>query len=92
MRRGIQSAVFLVCVLFSVAGAYNVMADNAEVESLAQAAACGDGKAACRPQKTLMERTPIAQSFEFATGNGKKVSVRCARAFVLVGDYACATR
>jgi len=91
MRRGIQSAVFLACVLFSVAGAYNVMSDNAEVESLAQATACGDGKA-CKAQKTFMERTPLAQTFDFATGSGKKVSVRCARAFVLAGEYTCATR
>lgn len=94
MRRGIQSAVFLVCVLFSVAGAYNVMSDNAEVERQAEATACADGKGPCKAQKTFMERTPLAQSFDFATGgaSGKKVSVRCARAFVLVGDYACATR
>jgi hypothetical protein len=93
MRRGIQSAIFVACVLFSVAGAYNVMSDNADVESLAQATACGDGKAACKAQKTFMERTPLAQTFEFATGAaGKKVSVRCARAFVLAGEYTCATR
>jgi hypothetical protein len=38
-----------------------------------------------------MERTPIAQTFEFATGK-KQVTVRCARAAVLVGDYACEAR
>jgi hypothetical protein len=93
MRRGIQSAIFLACVLFSVAGAYNVMADNADVEAMAQATACGDGKAACKAQKTFMERTPIAQTFEFATGTtGKRVSVRCARAFVLAGEYTCTAR
>ncbi len=92
MRRALQSSIFFLCVLVSVAGMYNVMADNADVEHLAEQTACGGEAATCKAQKTFMERTPIAQTFDFATAKGKKVSVRCARAFVLAGDYACATR
>ncbi len=96
MRRTFQSGVFLLCVIFSVAGAYNVMSDNAEVERLAQEVACGAGgakapAAACKAQKTRMERTPFAQTFDFATAK-RQVTVRCARSAVLVGDYACELR
>lgn len=91
MKRAFQTGVFLLCVIASAAGMYNVMADNAEVERLAQQTACGDEGASCKAQKTFMERSPIAQTFDFVTAK-RKVSVRCSRAFVLVGDYACALR
>jgi hypothetical protein len=99
MKRWIQNGVFLACVLFSVAGAYNVMSDNAEVEKLAQELACrsdapapkGKPDAPCRAQKTSMERNPIAQTFEFATSR-ETARVRCTRAFFMVGDYACERR
>lgn len=91
MKRAFQSGLFFVCVVASAAGMYNVMSDNAEVEKLAKEAACGAAQPSCNAQKTMMERTPIAQSFTFATGK-KEVNVRCARAFVLVGDYACTPR
>ncbi|APR76495.1 Hypothetical protein A7982_01842 [Minicystis rosea] len=91
MKRTLQSGLFLVCVLASAAGMYNVMSDNIEVERLAQQVACGDEGAACKAQKTFMERSPLGQTFDFSTTK-RKVSVRCTRAFVLVGDYACALR
>lgn len=88
MKRAVQTAVFVLCVVFSVAAVVNVLADNAEVEAMAVAAACAGEGTTCHPQKTRMERTPIAQSFELVTGK-RTVEVRCARALVLVGDYAC---
>jgi hypothetical protein len=99
MRRAIETLVFVLCVVLSVAGAYNVLSDNAEVEKMAEATACkGEGETpkapaqpACRPQKTRMERTPIAQTFDFQAGK-KTVVVRCTRAFVFAGDYACEPR
>ncbi|HVY44759.1 MAG TPA: hypothetical protein VHB21_02725 [Minicystis sp.] len=91
MRRALRVIVFLACVGFSVAGAYNVMSDNADVEHMAQAVACGDQGAGCRAQKTMMERTPFAQTFDFATPK-RSVGVRCTRSLILVGDYACALR
>ncbi len=54
MRRALQSTFFFLCVLFSVAGAYNVMSDNADVEHLAESTACGGDGATCRAQKTFM--------------------------------------
>jgi hypothetical protein len=93
MKRALQSGVFFLCVAASAAGMYNVMADNAEVERLAKEAACGAEKPPCQDsaQKTFMERGPLAQTFDIVTPK-RKVSVRCARAFVLVGDYTCALR
>jgi hypothetical protein len=86
-------------ILASAVGVYNVVCDNAEVEKLAQEAACGGGvgKAAqlgCTAQKTMMERTPFGQTFDFATSNKKQasVTVRCRRSAILVGEYACELR
>lgn len=89
-RRGSQSFVFLLCVVFSVTAAYNVMSDNAEVQRMAEGVACGDA-AGCKATMTLMERTPLSQSFKYATGK-RNVDVRCARAFILVGEYRCELR
>ncbi|MEP7121482.1 MAG: hypothetical protein ABJE95_11250 [Byssovorax sp.] len=91
MKRAVQTTIFLLCVVFSIAAVVNVMSDNAEVEALAVVAACADQGAACHPQKTRMERTPLAQSFELVTPK-RTVEVRCARTLVLVGDYACTVR
>ena len=91
MKRAVQTAIFVLCVVFSLAAVVNVLADNAEVEGMANAVACAGQGATCHPQKTRMERTPIAQTFELVTAK-RTVEVRCARALVLVGDYACAIR
>jgi hypothetical protein len=45
----------------------------------------------CRAQKTRMERTPLAQTFDFATAQ-RQITVRCARSAILVGDYSCELR
>jgi hypothetical protein len=91
MKRTGQTLLFLVCILFTVTAAYNVMADNVAVEGMAEGVACRDEKANCRAQKTRMERTPFAQTFEFVTAR-RKVEVRCVRSLVLIGDYACELR
>jgi len=94
MKRAARTLIFLACILFTVSAAYNVMADNAEVLGMASSVACKDEGPKCTAQtaqNTRMERTPFAQTFEFVTPK-RKVDVRCARAFVLVGDYACALR
>jgi hypothetical protein len=94
--------VFL--ILGSVAGVYNVFSDNTEVEHLAQETACGGGvgKAAqlgCTSSKTMMQRNPLGQTFEFATSRAAtpkagsaRVTVHCARSAYLVGDYGCELR
>jgi|HubBroStandDraft_6_1064221.scaffolds.fasta_scaffold195936_3 hypothetical protein len=91
MKRSAQSGVAILCVVVSVVGVYNVVADNADVEHMAAGVACGGDASTCKAQKTMMERTPFSQTFEFATSK-RQVGVRCTRAFVLVGDYTCAVR
>jgi len=90
MKRLSQTLLALVLFFVSAAGIYNVVADNAEVTRMAEGVACGgDAANVCRAQMTRMERTPFAQTFEFATAK-RKVDVRCSRAFVFAGEYACA--
>jgi hypothetical protein len=91
MKRAGQIAIFVLCVAFSAAAVYNVFSDNAEVERKAAAVACGEQGPSCRAQVTRMERTPFGQTFEMATPK-RTVSVKCARAYVMVGEYGCALR
>jgi hypothetical protein len=89
VRRYISAAVFLVCVVLSVAGMINVFADNADVIRMANEVACGDQGATCRAQMTRMERTPFSQTFEIVTPK-RTVDVRCRRGAIFFGGYACA--
>jgi len=91
MKRAGQTLFFLACVLFTIAAAYNVMADNAEVIALASESACRGQARTCRAQMTRMERTPFGQTFELATPKSK-VEVRCVRALLFVGEYTCSPR
>ena len=90
MKRSMQSGVALFCLIVSVLGVYNVVSDKADVEHMAEGVACGKDTL-CKAQKVMMERTPFSQSFEYATP-ARKVSVRCARAYLLIGDYTCELR
>jgi hypothetical protein len=101
MRRWINSGLGLLLMAASAVGVYNVACDNADVERLAQEAACGGGtgkpaQLGCTAQKTKMVRTPWNQAFDFVTGMpGKKsgtASVNCMRSAVLVGEYSCEVR
>jgi hypothetical protein len=91
MKRAGQILIFILCVAFSVAALYNVMSDNAEVERMAAAVACGEQGPNCRAQMTRMERTPFGQTFEMVTPK-RTVDIVCRRAYVMVGDYACKLR
>ena len=91
MKRAGQTLFFLLCLVFSVSAAVNVLGDNAEVEAMASVVACAGEGPTCHPQMTRMERTPLAQTFDLVTAK-HKVTVRCARSLLLVGDYACAAR
>jgi hypothetical protein len=96
MKRWLRSGAGVLLMVASAVGVYNVVSDNAEVERLAEATACGGGEgktpqAGCVAKKTMMERNAIAQTFEFSTGK-RQVSVRCARAAIFLGAYACEVR
>lgn len=77
----------------TVLGLINVYGDNSEVKQKAQLVACG-GKD-CPTQLTRLERNPIAQEYDFvaeprgARKGSVTVTIRCARANVLIGDWEC---
>ena len=89
MRRYLSVSVFVLCIVISVLGMINVFADNADVIRMASEVACGDQGKECRAQMTRMERTPFSQTFEIVTPK-RTVDVRCRRAAIFLGDYACA--
>jgi hypothetical protein len=89
VKKAASVLFLLLCIAVSVAGAYNVFSDNADVRAQAEELACKEkkcgGKAAAL---TRLERSPFAQSFTFATPNGD-ISVRCVRSAIFVGAYGC---
>jgi len=92
VNRAIRHGATVLCLAASAAAAYNVFSDNTDVEKEAERAACGgDGSAVCHPQMSRSERSPFAQTFELSTSK-RTVEVKCARAWILVGDYACTLR
>ena len=102
MRRTLQSSLFILLVVISVAGYFNVTSDNADVEKLAVQVACSQAVTGgplptpgknmdCHAQKTSVERNPVAQVFELVTTKGN-VTVRCTRSFVFFGEYGCVVR
>jgi hypothetical protein len=77
----------IACIVVSLAAMINVFADNADVEAKAKDIACTRG--ACSIAR--VDRTPIAQTFEFRTTQGT-VTIRCARGAVFFGEYGCEKR
>jgi hypothetical protein len=74
----------IACIVVSLAAMINVFADNADVVNSAKGIACKTG--ACDIARS--DRTPFAQTFDFRTTQGM-VTIRCARAAIFFGDYAC---
>jgi hypothetical protein len=79
----------------TILGLYNVYADNAEVQALAERKACGERP--CTARITRESRSPISQNFTYQvelTEKGKprrqaSVDVECQRAYYLFGEYSC---
>lgn len=78
------------CIGGTIAGIYNVVGENDAVIAQAKALACS-GAEACKPVLKQEERSPISQGFVFAIAP-REASVRCHRAYYLVGEYECALR
>jgi hypothetical protein len=91
MKRAGQISLFVLCVAFSVGAVFNVLADNADVERMAAAVACGEQGPSCRAQLTRLERTPVGQTFGMVTPK-RTVDVVCRRALLMVGEYSCSLR
>jgi hypothetical protein len=84
LRRAVSTLLLIATAL----GLYNVYADNPEVEKLAAVTGCGP--AGCvRTLRT--HRTPMGHDFEFQVSvqPQRVVEVHCARAYVLLGSFAC---
>jgi hypothetical protein len=90
VHRPVRHAATVLCLAATAAAIYNVYSDNSEVEKTAERAACESTLAGCTAQMTRLDRSPFAQTFEFATRkHTSPVTVRCARSWVLMGDYTC---
>jgi hypothetical protein len=75
-------------------GLLNVYGDPSEVVALAQKTACQGTP--CQTRTTRIERTPFAHEYDLAASipSGKQLTtvastIRCSRAYVLVGDWSC---
>jgi hypothetical protein len=87
--RSIGRVVMLAATVAGVAGAYNVLGDNTELRTRAQAQACSGRKPPCQAALSRMARSPFFQEFDFRV-RGETVRLRCQRSLWLLGPYACA--
>ena len=80
----VLSVLLLLATLLAL---YNVYGDNTELLAHAERLACG-GQCV---RLLRAQRTPIEQSFTFQTSlqPARTLDVRCQRALLLVGAYAC---
>ena len=85
--RVLRVLLTIVAVLVSIACVMNVYGDDSAVRSEAEAVACPRGCA--RATSVRVERSAIAETIEY-TNPGGTVTVRCARAALIVGPYSCA--
>ena len=80
--------ILALCIIIGIATVMNVFIDNQDVITMAEKTVCPN-PTGCKYSKTAMMRTPIGQSFTFV-GEGKTIELTCRRAYIFLGDYACA--
>jgi len=92
---GVRMVVLGLCLGATALGLANTYGDNAEVVKRAEEAACG--APGCSFVVQRQTRSPFSQEFTFqvsVTERGREraatADVTCKRAYVLLGDYACA--
>jgi len=76
----------IACIVVSLAAMVNVFADNDEVLAKARDVGGCTTKQSC--DLARMDRSPFAQTFDFRATPGP-ISVRCTRAAIFFGEYAC---
>lgn len=83
-------AVLVLAILFGAAWLCfdNVFSDNADVETLAERAACAKHKCEELHHMSGERRVPWQQTFDY-TWNGDTVRVTCRRAFYVIGNRIC---
>jgi len=84
--RPLRVVLMVAAVLISVGCLRNVYGDDSAVRSAAEAVACPRG--CTRATEVRVERSAIAETIAYTTPGGT-ISVRCARAALLVGPYSC---
>lgn len=84
----IRKLISILLFLATVLGLYNVYGNHDDVQRLAERTACGE-KGCVRMLRS--HRSPMAHNFEFqlSVQPPKSLDVRCARAYVLLGNFAC---
>ena len=84
----IKKIIAIVCIVGSAGAIYNVNSDVAEVQALAEVAACG--AEGCK-QLLGLQRMPTSQQFTFQIqdGSAQTAIVECTRSLLLFGDYSC---
>jgi hypothetical protein len=93
VRRLLSWLLFAAALSATALGAWNVFADSKPVERLAHAAACsGQGAGCMARQDGAYAKTPFFHDISLRTSQKRKVDVRCMRAYVFAGDYACAIK
>jgi hypothetical protein len=93
MRPVLSWVLVMAAVGATALGAWNVYGDSQPVEAQAHAAACaGQGAGCVARQDGAYVKTPFFHDISLRTSHRRKVDVRCARAYVLAGDYACAIK
>ncbi|MEY4551548.1 MAG: hypothetical protein RL685_7743 [Pseudomonadota bacterium] len=80
--------ITILLFLATVLGLYNVYGAHADVQQMAERTACGE-KGCVRMLRS--HRTPMAHNFEFQVSvqPAKAIEIRCARAYMLLGSFAC---
>jgi len=91
MTLNVTRVIGLVIIAIVIAGLVNVYADAGPIERMARGRVCERHGAPCRERLGRVMRTPFFHELEFTDG-GKRVTVRCRRSFIFVGDYACALK
>jgi hypothetical protein len=69
-------------------GFLNTYGDASDVQKLAAQTACGGDM--CPSQMVELSRSPFSQDYVFLVEKTRtRVQVKCVRAFIFLGDYAC---
>lgn len=94
MSKLTRPLITLILIAVTALGLLNVYGDSDEVVALAQKTACRGTQ--CQTRTTRIERTPFAHEYDLAASipSGKQsstvsVTVRCRRAYVLLGEWSC---
>jgi hypothetical protein len=87
----IRKAISVLLLVATLLGLYNVYAEQPEVKQLAEHTACGN--AGC-VRLLRSHRTPMGHDFEFQTSlqPPRSLDVHCARAYLLLGSFDCASQ